>query len=93
MLSGRCPRRLCQPRQQLFPVGEVDVIVEHHHCGEETLAFGDAAADLVPQRANLISDGVESKGDEIQGQQQIGQFLLTVSEVMRHVIMPISAFM
>ena len=91
MLSGRRPRRLCEPRQQLFPVGKIDVIVEHHHCGEETLAFGDAAADPVPQRAHLIADGVESKGDEVQCQQQIGQSLLTVAEVMLDVIMPISA--
>ena len=89
MLSERCPRRLGEPRQQLFPVGKADVIVECHHCAEETLAFGDAAAGPVPQLAHLIADGVESRGDEVQRQQQIGQFLLTAAEVVRHMVMPI----
>ena len=86
--SGRRP---CEPRQQLFPVGKVDVVVEHYQRDEETLAFGGAAAGLFPQRAHPIADRVERARDEVHGQQRVGQSLVAVPEVVFQVIMPISA--
>ncbi len=79
-------------RQQLFPLGKVDVVVEHHQCGEETLVPGVSVAGLVPQCAHLIADGMETKGNEVQSQQQIGPSLVPMAEVVFHVQVPISVF-
>ncbi len=48
--------------------------------------FGDAAAGLFPQHAHLIADRVESKRDEVHGQQQVGQSLVPVPEVVCQII-------
>ncbi len=72
--------------EQVVPAGVAVVLVEHGQGVEETVSGGDAVAGLSPPRADPVAHGMEAERDQVQGQQQVGQSVGAVSEVVLHVI-------
>ncbi len=72
---------------QQFPlVFKESEIVDDVRRHKKAMATGECSARLLPQFTQLIADSMESKGDQIQCQQQIGQSLVSVPEVLLGVI-------
>ena len=72
---------------QQFPlVFKESEIVDDARRHKKAMAPGECSARLLPQFTQLIADSMESKGDQIQCQRQIGQSLVSVSEVVLGVI-------
>ena len=72
--------------QQVVPAGMVVMVAEHRHGGEESLSGGDSVSGAAPKFADQVTYGMEAECDQVHGQQQVGQSVLAVAEIMFHVI-------
>ncbi len=84
----RCARtpRMNDAVKQVVPAAVAVVFVEHRQGVEETVSGGDSVSGLSPPRADPVAHGMEAECDQVQGQQQVGQSVGAVSEVVLHVI-------
>ncbi len=72
--------------KQVVPAAVAVVFVEHRQGVEETVSGGDSVSGLSPPRADPVAHSMEAERDQVQGQQQVGQSVGAVSEVVLHVI-------
>ena len=76
--------RVTDAEQRCLAVFEIHVVVEHLQGDKEPMPSGEARSGLLPQLAQQITGGAEGKGNQIQGEQCIGQSPFTVAEVVFH---------
>src|SRR5215472_6048990 len=75
-----------QGLQQIIPRGEDQVDGDGGKAAEELHARTGLRPGKLPQGLGLIADRVEGEGEQIEGDQQSGQVLLAVAEVVLEVV-------